>query len=255
MSRNRRFLSIASVLIGLGAVLGGNFAPGYASGVLLEVGAALFLLPAVVWTEQRLSARIEETRASLADVADQFRSILAQESDATERAIAAMTLEARWEDVWPTLAKINLLTYQTQVVVPMPTAELWLGFSTSPLQILGEFFTPVHLYYSDPTDSDRPHIDTTVRWSSETTFMEFMARVATVLRRDGRFPGVDRFRPEEPVLALQEEVAVLLRGSRAPGTARNPSEEDSTAGDPTGGPKATDVTRLGEPTGLPAQPY
>jgi hypothetical protein len=59
-------LGWGSVAVGLALVIGGGFTEGYLSGVMLEIGAAFLLLPALVWAERRLEQRIEAQQSEVA---------------------------------------------------------------------------------------------------------------------------------------------------------------------------------------------
>jgi hypothetical protein len=190
---------VGLVLVGTGALLP-NTINTYWPAVALEIGATLFLIPIVLAIERKLSNRLDEIRTSLN-----------KESQATMGA-DSIGLDADWDNVILALERVWLRALRTEVYVKLNAVDAWLGFATFKQYQQGIEFTPVHIYYRDPTQKERPKLDSTVPWQSGMTGRQLMERVANTLQADGRFPGRDKFDPKKALDELRNQVATIVYG-------------------------------------------
>ena len=218
---SRKLIVITAVVGGLSLICVGPLLPqiggGYLSDVALQIGSTFLLIPIAVWVETKLSRGLEEIRTSL------------NEESRAIKAAKSIELASRWEDVVPAFERVWSRAYQSALYVKLLNVDAWLGFGTMKQYQLGVDFTPVYIYFADPTLDDKK-LDTVVQWSSGITGRQLMEKVASELRRHNRFPGRELFQPGAALEQLREQMIKIVEGQ--------------------GGGQSADSVGVGEPSTL-----
>jgi hypothetical protein len=209
---SRKGIIAGSIAIGLALIIVGFFLPqvaaGYLAAVALQIGSTFFLIPLAVWIEGKLTSGLEEIRLSL------------NEESRASKAAGSIGLDSRWEDVVPAFDRVRLRAYTTVLYVKLLNVDVWLGFGMWQQFMLGEDFTPVHIYFTDPNLEDRPRSDSSVQWNSGITGRQLMEKVAGELQQNNRFPGRELFQPAAAFEQLREQVTRIVEGQDPGSTPR-----------------------------------
>jgi hypothetical protein len=78
---------------------------------------------------------------------------------------------------------------------------------------------------------ERQKADTVVNWDSKITGRELMQRVADELRRHGRFPGRDLFKPGAALEQLREQVTRMILGQALDAESKDAESKDAESKD------------------------
>ena len=157
----KKFLVGVLTLVGAALVVSSGFISNWDTGavtaILLEVGAALLLVPVLFWGERQLEARIEQVRAQ---VREEVRGLRAPGD--------AIRLEDPWEDAHAHLERHWHLRIEHVVTVQLGHQSAWFGFATMRQfnQQSRQLFSPIYTYFQDPTLHPDRTFDAYYEWRS-----------------------------------------------------------------------------------------